>query len=278
MKKLVFSLIFVIYLISVGCQNGMAQQYFTEITPTTTNNIKTDKRLSIRTDIPSSNLGTSLKVGTTNGVYPIAEFSGITGFYNAKIEISNVKEFAPVPNQELSKTEIGTWGTTTNGIPTGMGYIGSNTGIVGIGLQGNPTGLIVKQTITGSASATDYPDVIVGIGVKPNFGSGTYRLFVKDGIRTERVKVDLAAANGWADFVFDESYKLRSLEEVEKFIKTNKHLPDVPSEKEIKKEGYELTEMHKIQMQKIEELTLYLIELKKENDALKKRVEQLEKK
>ncbi|MCU0445981.1 MAG: DUF4200 domain-containing protein [Microscillaceae bacterium] len=106
----------------------------------------------------------------------------------------------------------------------------------------------------------------------------TFRLHVKDGIRTERVKVDVAASNGWPDYVFAPDYKLRPLAEVEKFIKANQHLPEVPSAKELEKNGMDLTEMHKIQMQKIEELTLYLIELKKENEVLKKKVEQLEQK
>ncbi|TAG91962.1 MAG: hypothetical protein EAZ20_02910 [Bacteroidetes bacterium] len=118
----------------------------------------------------------------------------------------------------------------------------------------------------------------VGIGVnlsQPIENYAGFNLFVKDGIRSERVKVDVAADNGWADFVFEKNYKLRTLAEVEAFIQKNKHLPDVPSEKELTKNGMDLAEMHKIQMQKIEELTLYLIELKKENDVIKKELEAL---
>jgi len=67
-------------------------------------------------------------------------------------------------------------------------------------------------------------------------------------------------ADVWSDFVFSESYKLKPLSEVEDFILQNKHLPDVPSEKEIKKNGLNLGEMDAILLQKIEELTLYIIE------------------
>jgi hypothetical protein len=114
---------------------------------------------------------------------------------------------------------------------------------------------------TGSATAAGYTG---------------YQLFVKDGIRTEKVKIDLAGSNQWADFVFKPDYKLRPLSEIEQFIQINQHLPDVPSAKELETKGLDLAEMHKIQMQKIEELTLYLIELKKENEELKKQLKEIE--
>ncbi len=96
-----------------------------------------------------------------------------------------------------------------------------------------------------------------------NIGIGTltpdHKLDVKGTIRAEEVKVD----TGWSDFVFDETYNLPSLTEVESFIKKNKHLPDIPSAREVKEEGLAMSEMMTKQMQKIEELTLYIIELEK---------------
>jgi hypothetical protein len=68
---------------------------------------------------------------------------------------------------------------------------------------------------------------------------------------------------GWADYVFDQDYVLRNLSEVELFIQKNGHLPDVPSEDELKEEGLDLGKMQEIQMSKIEELTLYIIDLEK---------------
>jgi hypothetical protein len=85
-------------------------------------------------------------------------------------------------------------------------------------------------------------------------------------ITSKKIKV---CANGWCDYVFEKEYKLTPLKEVEKFIAKNKHLPDVPSAKEIENQEVDIFEMQKIQMKKIEELTLYLIELKKENDEMK---------
>lgn len=74
---------------------------------------------------------------------------------------------------------------------------------------------------------------------------------------------------GWADYVFDEKYLLPSLESVEQHIKANKHLPGIPSAATIEKEGLNVGKVQAKMMEKIEELTLYVIELKKEIDLLK---------
>lgn len=75
----------------------------------------------------------------------------------------------------------------------------------------------------------------------------------------------------WPDYVFEKSYNLNNLEYVENYIKDHKHLPNVPSADDIKEKGLSIGEISKVQMEKIEELTLYIIELKKEIDALKKK-------
>ena len=112
----------------------------------------------------------------------------------------------------------------------------------------------------------------IGMGVDPSeftdFNTHGYRLHVKNGIITEKVRVELIAS--WPDFVFDDNYKLRTLDEVEKFLTKNHHLPGIPSEKEMVSKGLDVAEMDALLLQKIEELTLYMIELKKENDDLKK--------
>ncbi|MFN8353179.1 MAG: hypothetical protein U0Y10_01930 [Spirosomataceae bacterium] len=105
-----------------------------------------------------------------------------------------------------------------------------------------------------------------------------YKLYVSDGILTERVKVALKSSADWSDKVFDVGYRLRSLKDVDFFIKKNKHLPNVPSAEELVQSGFDLAKMDAVLLEKIEELTLYLIEIKKENQRLKQRVEKLEKK
>jgi hypothetical protein len=93
-------------------------------------------------------------------------------------------------------------------------------------------------------------------------------------IHAREVKVDL---NGWSDFVFHPTYKLKPLLEVEKYIKANGHLEDIPSAKEVEKNGVNMGEMQAKLLQKIEELTLYVIELKKENEELQKQINELKK-
>lgn len=108
-------------------------------------------------------------------------------------------------------------------------------------------------------------------GIVPVTAAGVtvsgYSLYVKGGILTEEVRV--SAAGTWADYVFHKDYNLKPLSEVEDFIKENGHLPNVPSAAQVKEEGIALGEMSKIQQEKIEELTLYLIQLSKENAELK---------
>ncbi|MBV8252992.1 MAG: hypothetical protein JO154_10335 [Chitinophaga sp.] len=116
----------------------------------------------------------------------------------------------------------------------------------------------------------------VGIGT----GSpGNYKLAVEGVLGARKIKV---TQTSWADYVFHPEYKLASLDSVEKFIKVNRHLPDIPAEKEVLTEGIDVGEMNKKLLQKIEELTLYLIESRKEYrtaiDELKKENEQLKSK
>ncbi|HEX6848710.1 MAG TPA: hypothetical protein VF144_17110 [Chitinophagaceae bacterium] len=103
------------------------------------------------------------------------------------------------------------------------------------------------------------------VGTTPN-PSG-YRLAVDGKVICTELMVRLVS--NWPDYVFDHNYKLRSLKELENFINENNHLPGIPSAKDIEANGLSVGEMQKVQMEKIEELTLYIIELKKEIDKLK---------
>lgn len=105
-----------------------------------------------------------------------------------------------------------------------------------------------------------------------------YRLFVKDGIKTERLKVEVASANQWADHVFNNDYNLMPLNEVKSFINTNKHLPNIPSAKQIVEDGgIEQGELNAKLLEKIEELTLHLIEQNEKMILQNKKIEGLEK-
>ncbi|MEM0941036.1 MAG: hypothetical protein AAGI25_14790 [Bacteroidota bacterium] len=117
----------------------------------------------------------------------------------------------------------------------------------------------------------------VGIGTAD---PGDWKLAVNGKIRTKEIRVE----TGWADFVFEEDYALPTLQEVESHIREKGHLQDIPSAEEVAENGIFLGEMNAKLLQKIEELTLYLIAQDKENKAqkaliqsLQSRMEQLEK-
>lgn len=95
-----------------------------------------------------------------------------------------------------------------------------------------------------------------------------YKLKVFGKIIGEEVRVQLKSA--WPDYVFEKNYQRLSIDELEKFIVQNKHLPNIPSAAEVGANGQELGEMQRKMMEKIEELSLYIIDLKKEMDVLKK--------
>ncbi|MFH2028018.1 MAG: hypothetical protein ABIJ08_02690, partial [Nanoarchaeota archaeon] len=105
-----------------------------------------------------------------------------------------------------------------------------------------------------------------------NVGIGTITpaelLTVNGKILAEEVEV-VADVDDYPDFVFLEDYKLLTIKEVEQFIVLNHHLPNVPSLSDVKKDGINLGKMSTILLQKIEELTLYVIELKNENEEIK---------
>lgn len=102
-----------------------------------------------------------------------------------------------------------------------------------------------------------------------------YSLSVDGKIIAEEVKVQ--SSTSWPDYVFAKDYKLMPLEELEKSIQQNKHLPNIPAAAEVEKEGISLGEMNKKLMEKVEELTLYIIELNKKHKALETKLQQVEK-
>ena len=95
----------------------------------------------------------------------------------------------------------------------------------------------------------------------------TYKLHVNGGIKTTSLRVK--SYLNWPDYVFSNDYKLSSLEELEMYIAEHHHLPNMPSANEVNNDGLNVAEIQTKQMEKIEELTLYILQLKKEVDELK---------
>jgi hypothetical protein len=151
----------------------------------------------------------------------------------------------------------------------------ANSRLIIGGFSNYPNGLDHKLFVQNGSAKIEgniLTDSNIGIGTS-NFidGDTTYRLSVKGKIRAEEIKV----YNTWADYVFSSTYELPSLKEVENYITKNGHLKNVPSAKSILENGLELGEITKIQQEKIEELTLYLIQQSKEIEELKEQMKLL---
>lgn len=142
------------------------------------------------------------------------------------------------------------------------------TGGVGIQAYNRATSSYTPLQIYGSKLILDGGNVLIGKTIQQNL---TYKLDVNGSIRSNEIVVNTDGA----DFVFEQDYKLKDLAEVEKFIRDNKHLPDIESAREMAEKGLELGKMDMKLLQKIEELTLYMIELKKEISVLKEENQKL---
>ena len=171
----------------------------------------------------------------------------------------------PGGNVVLGENNVGSFGKFTVQTPNNSDGIShtSDQGIIlstrvggssaGIGTFSNTNMRIFSNGVSAMLIAASNGNV--GIGTD----NPTYKLSVNGNIRTKEVVVE----TGWADYVFNEKYKLKSLVEVEKYIGLNKHLAGIPSSAEIEKNGLFLGDTQKKMMEKIEELTLYMIQLNK---------------
>ena len=113
----------------------------------------------------------------------------------------------------------------------------------------------------------------IGLGRPKVGGVAANAMLSVDGlILAKEVRVAVSNTTHWADYVFEKGYKLRTLNEVETYIKKYNHLPDVPSAIDVKENGIDILEMNATLLKKIEELTLYTIELKKQLDAQQKEI------
>jgi len=229
------------------------------------------------------------------------------------LSISNGNSVTLPAQSPQTLSQSGNTITLSNGggsfnLPTTSVVAGTNVTVTGTGTTANPftvsandTSLyanngIINQatTISGNrvvdmnnsniwfstANSTSNGKIYLGsTAVYPN-ATGNYRLFVEGGILTEKVKVALRSSANWADYVFANDYKLMPLNEVEAFVKTNKHLPGIDSAEQLAKDGIDVAQMQSKQMEKIEELTLYIIDQDKkiaeQAKALEKNSKELE--
>jgi len=166
-------------------------------------------------------------------------------------------------------------GSWSQGNTEGNVFIGYSVGNqTGTGSTNNNKLIIDNNYITTPLLFGDFATNKLGVNTKnlPNSFNGenfsNYSLYVEGGLLTEEIRV----MPGWADYVFEDDYKLLSLEEVEQFINKSGHLPNVPSAETVQKTGIELGDIKKVQQEKIEELTLYIIDLNNQLQAIKEQL------
>ncbi|SDQ01647.1 hypothetical protein SAMN05428975_5911 [Mucilaginibacter sp. OK268] len=114
------------------------------------------------------------------------------------------------------------------------------------------------------------------VGINTTYIPSSFQFAVNGAMITTSIVVKVR--NGWPDYVFKKDYQLPSLQEVKAYIDQNQHLPEIPSEQQIAKDGLNLGEMNKLLMKKMEELTLYLIDEHKKNKDQQEQIDQLNKK
>jgi trimeric autotransporter adhesin len=192
----------------------------------------------------------------TQGVVITANTEGSSGLQFAKLKSSSTagNRYGKV----LSVDDNGNVILVNDGVTTG----GSNTG----------AGWAITD---GRLQNSNNGKVVIGTGI--NSFPGDFQLYVRGGILTERVRVAVANSDRWADYVFENGYQLMSLHNVEKHINYYHHLPNVPSAEQMVKSGMDVMETSAKLLEKIEELTLYMIKANKQIETLEAKVNNLEK-
>lgn len=188
--------------------------------------------------------------------------------FNERLSIQTGSGLLQYPNLLGNKISLWKSGPDNDfgiGLQTGqMQFYTAGLDTIGFG-YGNATNFTRTMTYaTGSAQ--------LGINCLPQAG---YNLAVKGKIRAQEIRVTTL---NWADYVFAKEYKLKSLLEVENFILQHNHLPGVPDAATLENEGVDVSKMQTVMMEKIEELTLYLIEANKKIEALQKENNDIKKK
>jgi len=160
----------------------------------------------------------------------------------------------------------------------GNSYLKLNTNSrswwAGVGVTSDDNRFVIYDQTSNRHALTIGTDGNVGIGI--GTAQAICKLEVNGTIHAKEVLVDINAP--LADFVFNKSYKLMPLNQVEQYVNTTSHLPEMPSASEVKEKGMNMGEMQNKLLQKVEELTLYVIEQQKTINQQSAKIEELEKK
>lgn len=149
-----------------------------------------------------------------------------------------------------------------------LGNQGTNPDSVFLGTTDSKR-LVFKTNNTERMTILSDGFVGIGISVKP---SSETKFAVNGAVFAKKLKI---TQTGWADYVFNADYRLPALNEVEKYIKSHKHLPGIPTTAEVEKNGTDVAEIQALLLKKIEELTLYIIEQNRKIEEQAKKISEL---
>ncbi len=185
--------------------------------------------------------------------------NGYVGIGGNQVPASNAHINSVSTGDTLKITNATTGHTTTDGLD--------------IRTAGNAASIINRENSTLGFGTNNVNRVTIDATGNVVIGTTTtpagYKLYVETGILTEKVKVAVKTSGNWADYVFADNYVLKPLSEVENYIHENKHLPGIPSANEVVENGIDLATMDAKLLEKIEELTLHMIQMEKEIKQLK---------
>lgn len=211
-------------------------------------------------------------IGMENGaIWHSVPSNSITQSFKWYGGITQVAKLDGIGNLELaSQGRFKGWatgaGTTATGPAAELGVSAGNAHVMG---YNRTTNTFIPLILSGGTAANNQTAITIndkGVGI--GTADPQSKLSVKGEILAQKVRVTLDAAS-WPDYVFAQNYALPQLSDIEAYINVHQHLPNIPSAKEIEKNGLDLGEMNKKLLQKIEELTLHLIQQQKEITALK---------
>jgi trimeric autotransporter adhesin len=215
--------------------------------------------------------GTSVGIGNTAPTAKLHITSGVANTSGLRLE--NLTSATPAQAGGSGKA----LSVDVNGNVILVGITGPGVGTTSVG--GGPVAENWKEADGYLYNNSTNGVVIKGTGLDGN------SLIVKGGVLSKEVNVKIEGSESWPDYVFKPNYKRMTLGEVEKFISINGHLPNVPSATEMAATGNNLGQTDVKLLEKVEELTLYLLDMKKANDsqaaelkALKQQVSKLRKK
>lgn len=236
--------------------------------------------------------------GQSQGEFSIYEGPALNGNFTPRITILKGGNFGIGTSSPQSKLEVQSSGAIHSIYPTLVVKDISNRGTIFLeSSTDNPTDFIFKNNnrfswsistrgssenyslrIHPSINGTSFSAPLLSLQTSGSVGIGTtftgsHKLAVDGSIGAREVIVE---AFSWSDFVFEKDYHLLPLEEVEKYIEKNGHLPDIPDEEEVLNNGINLGEMNVKLLQKIEELTIYLIKQNRELKSASQKIEELQ--